>query len=984
MPPITAASDKAKKGGGSSDFKHRRAKVGKRALKPVNYTDTTVKAASLHVRSQDVVKNGHAVSTLLSSRGKSLDDVARQLQHPADAVRLSAAKGLCDMIQHAHSSLLREHVSTIFTLTGRCLADADSEIRFEGRQVLLMALHGIRQSAAVQTSASPTSVATIVQPFLPLIMAFVLSALNSLDHRVRRDGGIAAGIIAQNVPSIMRQFVPDLIPCFIRLLSDRALYTQSSQAGVKKRKQVDAASSTTTSDAVATGSSSIMEALVAVLRAPVAGMLDRDYTNNWQGDAVDLSLDADARKRNALFLSHSSETLRRRLGTGSVRSLSDYKSLLQNISSPPNEQVSSPEATAQLSTVVNADHLLRLLRDVYMEETQNSSRGLPWSWERFRCIVECIKYFWQSIGARAYKSGVSASAETTVGTPSASHVSYHKTCLQVLGLLRESFASLQGSDSSQASAVSGEICSTIVDMCFLVEPDKNTQGWVADILQYIRTSLRNLKPCINQEKNGTPARDAPSSQGDDHSLMLLDVVRRLMRSQKTDADKPIIDATICKKLAKEIAAVYFMPENVDRNVAVSPSGRAVVTLVGELLESSDYDLAAAQQRLGSTIMDMLQFLPTYLSHWEGGYLDDSARALKLLLECVRRLETNEHVLLVSLRGSLTELVKVQPRHADAARSTFEALPPSLQSAFLNLVGLVEAPSSEMLHALSDIVLYDSVCSGTESSADSLGSRVLRTVHLIRRSISLQEYVGFLVDSCSLADAGKRIIQRWEHGNQSSDRSSWFIGAERMGPVLKDVCHNFIGCGTKKVLSMMTRIFEQNLIPNDPQSKRLVYVRWTTVLILAMFSADLSRQVDEEGHSRTATDFLGNSLTQALISTIQTLITNTSFSESGDMLAAAEFYEPIVSLFETDTVLFDGSLDELGGLKGKPSEDQAHLLNFWIMVTSSRRQPKALTPTIRQKMHDAFSRLMVEFKDGPHEQATCRLMAQLLLVDSGDH
>ena len=94
------SSNKRRSGGGQqSDFKRLKAKVGKKAPKPLNLTDTSFKAASLHVAGQAAVtdrgdNDSSFGDSLVSSRGRTLAELISQLGHPASAVRHSAMKGL--------------------------------------------------------------------------------------------------------------------------------------------------------------------------------------------------------------------------------------------------------------------------------------------------------------------------------------------------------------------------------------------------------------------------------------------------------------------------------------------------------------------------------------------------------------------------------------------------------------------------------------------------------------------------------------------------------------------------------------------------------------------------------------------------------------------------------------------------------------------------------------------------------------------------
>ena len=85
----------------TSDFKRLKAKVGKRAPKAVNATETSFRTSSLHIQKQTVESNSFKKKKdigneeiytvedlqLISSRGKLLSTLLVQLNHPSPSMR---------------------------------------------------------------------------------------------------------------------------------------------------------------------------------------------------------------------------------------------------------------------------------------------------------------------------------------------------------------------------------------------------------------------------------------------------------------------------------------------------------------------------------------------------------------------------------------------------------------------------------------------------------------------------------------------------------------------------------------------------------------------------------------------------------------------------------------------------------------------------------------------------------------------------------
>jgi pre-rRNA-processing protein IPI1 len=280
-PPTTTTAVKRKKssGGGNkpaADFKRIKAKVGKRAIKPANVTDTSFQAASIHVRTQAVevtsstsaaaaAADGGGALLLTSSRGKTLQELASQLQHPAPNVRLSAAKGLYDAVvtvstnnnnnstaatATAAHAVIQAHLVILIPAIGQCLLDETDAVRRLGLNILQHVLRTLsssqnhqpnkdsdknRSSASTSSTASTTTTATTraLRPFGNLLLAFLSSCLNSLDRDVRKDGAMAIAAVARAAPALVAPHAANsLLPAIVRLFEDAVFVRTTSSSSV--------------------------------------------------------------------------------------------------------------------------------------------------------------------------------------------------------------------------------------------------------------------------------------------------------------------------------------------------------------------------------------------------------------------------------------------------------------------------------------------------------------------------------------------------------------------------------------------------------------------------------------------------------------------------------------------------------------------------------------------------------------------------------
>ena len=285
-----APTASAKRPAPPSDFKRIKAKVGKRAPKPANYTDTSFQKTNIHVTSQH--KPQAVVGDVRSSQGRSLTSLSQQLGHSTTSIRHSAAKGLLDIVSHRHDRSWTVHLSVVLPALGHCLVDQETSVRTTGLSIW----HQIVE----QTTE------TVLRPFWNVFVAFLSSAMNALDRRVRRDSRVVVESASRRVPSLMAPHASRLLPALMRMAEDSTFQYHHQISS--------SASSDTSSKRNKNGRQVWLETLVALLQTGSDDNDDDDEsalgTNTWKFTPGTVS-------KNSLFVA--------RPETSSVRLLSVQK-----------------------------------------------------------------------------------------------------------------------------------------------------------------------------------------------------------------------------------------------------------------------------------------------------------------------------------------------------------------------------------------------------------------------------------------------------------------------------------------------------------------------------------------------------------------------------------------------------------------------------------------------------------------------------------
>lgn len=188
MAPSKRSSSKKKKSRGMGvDFQKVKNKVGRKLKPPSNVTKIEVKSKAIILSGQSVAleKEGLAVN----SRRQTLKELLMQTTHHNDNVRKEALLGIKDLLAR-HPDQLTLHTVTLIEKLCPRITDNDKSVR----QVLLVLL---------RTSIFAGLPQVVMRPLLPVIMAYIFSAMTNLAIDIRLSAFTFLNALVQSYPSLV-------------------------------------------------------------------------------------------------------------------------------------------------------------------------------------------------------------------------------------------------------------------------------------------------------------------------------------------------------------------------------------------------------------------------------------------------------------------------------------------------------------------------------------------------------------------------------------------------------------------------------------------------------------------------------------------------------------------------------------------------------------------------------------------------------------
>jgi Rix1 complex component involved in 60S ribosome maturation len=199
---------KKRKGGKKmpQDFKKLKRKVGRKAPKAANVTDTEFKFQSVGVPMQSMLLDK---GNIVTQRNLTFDDIVSHAKHHNDNTRREAFDGLIELLTR-FPALLRLQMARILDMLMLAMLDGDSRVRAGSQKSLRIVLQRIRQQNEL-----------LLVPFVDLIVAYMSSAVSHVNPAIQHDGLKVVSILLQTTNQIMPRHMYGIMPLYVSCLQRR-------------------------------------------------------------------------------------------------------------------------------------------------------------------------------------------------------------------------------------------------------------------------------------------------------------------------------------------------------------------------------------------------------------------------------------------------------------------------------------------------------------------------------------------------------------------------------------------------------------------------------------------------------------------------------------------------------------------------------------------------------------------------------------------
>ena len=960
------------------DFKRIKAKVGKRAPKKANVTDTTFKAASLTVRAQavDVASTAAALAApdsqqeLYTSRGRTINDLITQLKHPAASVRQSAAKGLKDII-FAKNRLkqidedfrwLQGHLSSLIPATARCLIDEDDDVREVGLSVLREILNKLSDSRTIGA----------LRPFGPLLIAYISSSLNSLDKGSRRDGAIAIEMLGSYADFLIENQVAEILPAFVRLLSEHRLFRfdeGSAGNGNKSRKKRGRQQSKQGKQN--TERFSLLRSLLVLLKSS-SGSSQASIADGHSSISrirePDLIVSPDGRSRSAILVrrpGHSNicaTKVSTRFQLSAIAQLKQSSMDRQKLLNGKENDTLSPKAGLGL---------LEKIRDALIEASQHGTQTskadfyLPGGeLETFLLLVETVEVFFGCFGNDMFQD-YSRNEDRMHDTDRLIAV----TSKQIANLLLECFPlRLEDSQRRTFYYANEQLCAAIlaVAKCVQSSTDDRTR-WVKTVAKHVVNSLT-----FHKEDHGSDSRI-------DTTLVVTPVLRLLEELVMNGSKRILQDAELFSRLMSAFGSTFFCENDIERKFALSQAGRRAVYACNEILMEYDYVLVDAEKDIGSIVYDIVRRIPCYIVAWGIQYPLESFAALTMLHHVVRHMVNDSGEIREHLSEGLLTLLRNQEAKGDEETlcgSIFERYPEELQHLSFTLLLRLGPPSTTFLSSLSSICSRSFLGLGG-SIHKKMATSIIRAIHSIRRSLSMQSYLSYVIDSVGFMSECDTFSPKAE-SDTLGDELTYAI-ARNLDDGVKTACSCLVECGSLKVLSMMCPLLTVCLSSDcsNDRTKDLIRLR-TALAIMAMLSLDMERYGGFGEQS--VFGVLPANMESVVVGSLVTLFLNTPFVGGDSNERYCKFWiKPIVALMSKEPQLLVLTLERISV---EPEKSSQNCLSWFVAVMMCPVIFNAMKESDRQLLFSHAQVLDCAHSDGALQHLSGRIRVEAELWARG--
>jgi len=850
----------------STDFKRIKAKVGKKALKPLNDTDVSFKSASLRLSGQSIQHDDKLNNkfdnrqALLSSRGKSLIDLLLQISHPAANARSSSLKGILDIIKMHPPKFILPNLSALIPACVHSCVDEDADVRSLGIDTLSALLSKLNEEK--------------IQPFAELLIARVSSALHSLDASTRIDGVRMAKLVSSSCPYLTATFVNQLLYPFPSLIADH-----------RTKKAID----------------EILQSLISLLRVTTA---KRQVAPTAMSSSY--PRDDNIGKRNSyqphdlIYIPNSSGSRNSILSTGRPLRFSNVersynKRKNPNIFSSGTKYKTNLMAKLRDSLVetINLEFEPIMASNRLSKSASTEPQG-GINHARIILLLRSIRYLHQN-----------SVTTSQTGHLDDDDIEFDKLTQQIASVLMDSFPINQDFSSVRVEDVNAAIAITIVEVTHMsctryeeednsssVLNDSNTKKWMQNICSYVIPRIKYMAEV---------STDVSSSD--------LDVICKIIRQHERGYEL-FSGMNIMLGILQE-----FFFQNEDIQLARSAAGRRISLVVMDLIEGTNFQLGNdSVSPISNVLTQFVATMPFYLEAWASDFLYESQRVLEGLHQLVREVEDNcDSAGVKCLRNNLYRFVKDRGNSS----SMFEMYPWRLQKTFLGLMVLLKNPDDQTLKNFASICTRLTLNHESYIKKEALVEAIVQAIQSIRKTVPMKRYLTFLVQSIGISSHVNETLRveaiTIKSKSESTSKNIFDEAFFTADPILHIVARTLIQSGSMNVLQMIYPqliSWQQTRMKEGESSMEFIFKTRSSHTILAHFFLMYTKQKNQVGKQSSIFDTLDgvmsvDDLTDSICRFIHFIVRNKEA-----MQASSNLISPIIAIMSSETCVFKSVISKI--------------------------------------------------------------------------
>ncbi len=799
-----------------SDFKRLKAKVGKRAPQKANVTETKFRTANVSVRTQTINESNRTnqnsnqgdtdsdsknndvnrMHEMVSSKGKMLFQLLGSLNtHPSPSVRISSLQGIKDATKNTPDDAIPNYLSALIPALSKAIVDDDSKVR-----KLAMSIYFQDITPRIVGNHNRDK----MRPFLPLSLAYIASALHSLDQDVRYDGCMSLENLCANFGSELRgekelHSLVSTVPAFVMLFDDvsggvasisrRGLSDIGSAGNNSKKKHKKKKQSSANNQSIG-----VLRSFIALLQITTQSE-DEEIDSNkaWvmnsnqmkklvpNGPSLLPSLTMPHLKflpggvaSNALVWNNTNfleKGRRKETSNISLKGINDLSHMAKFCKSkhPVKKVGNSINITTQIDLLSKLRNRLVELTQRGIEKGQGGLSISSHEVHEFSLLVSALRLVWnchpQYFDKEEEANKIFLSRDGKVNQWKKFKKLAHLLLNMSLDISPIQDPSGNPTNQHNYDILNASLCCAISEFGSVLEPPENSYNgssrWVDVIFSYLLPKLRNENSTSDPISEDTTKNRTKNSR-----VTLLKVVEQLILRQGSDICF-LEDKEKQIELLNTFASIFFSntskpTEKLCRSLEGRRAVHILISLIAQFfkLESVDNDMLE-QSKMWKVLSEMSTVLPIYLILWRGTFAKDSTMVLSTLLSISRRYDETradktpslakyctsirESISYIFTASSMEEHVSFGAT-IKADISVFEELPLfTTQKLAVSLVGLLRDPPPTTVLSLAQICARHNTSIDSKLS-DEIVDYIMSVLYSVKGTIDFEQYCSFLIES----------------------------------------------------------------------------------------------------------------------------------------------------------------------------------------------------------------------------------------------